>query len=513
MALLEPDEGMERVRRDPESEREISQLPVQQREPIERIQDPQVERTQRVALALRTLSSLCRMLEGIKGRRKSLVFVSEGLDYDSRDLTGAGGAQAFTRRIVGEAGRANVTIYSMNPAGVEMPDQGIDEVLAPTGVEDMGSLRSEGAGRDDFLHVLSAETGGFATLNRGGLEDGLRRIAEDNSNYYLLGYYPKKVLKEGEYRPIRVRVNRPGLSVRARSEYAVRPTASGAGGKKGRAPTVDPFAFMDEESPLPLTGIPLQVFAAPYRLCKKTPRVSVLLHMGIEDFEFAARGEKLRDEVEIRVTAFDRKGKLVERHRHTLKLDLGARSHPSMLRHGIRTLSGIDLRPGDYRLRVFVLERGGDRRGSVFYDLEVPSCGKSSLTMAGLFLGSLKETIVHISAVDGEKKSFSFPPSTRRTFDADDEILIQTEVCNTVSPQTEVSTLVRGSDGTKVVELTELYDESGASAKGVVHDARVPLEGLAAGHYVLEVVARDPVSRKETGRKIRFEVIGSGAGE
>jgi hypothetical protein len=235
--------------------------------------------------------------------------------------------------------------------------------------------------------------------------------------------------------------------------------------------------------------------------------------MGIEDFDFTARGEKLRDEVEIRVTAFDRKGKLVERHRHTLKLDLGIRSHSSVLRHGIRALSGIDLRPGDYRLRVFVLERGGDRRGSVFYDLEVPSCGKSSLTMGGLFLGSLKETIVYISAVDGEKKSFSFPPSTRRAFDADDEILIQTEVCNTVSPQTEVSTLVRGLDGTKVVELTELYDEARASGKGVVHDARVSLEGLAAGNYVLEVVARDPMSRKETGRTIRFEVIGSGVGE
>ncbi len=53
------------------------------------------------------------------------------------------------------------------------------------------------------------------------LSNAFRTIADELKQQYSLGYYPKNKGKEGERREIRVRVNRPGLAVRARDSYVV----------------------------------------------------------------------------------------------------------------------------------------------------------------------------------------------------------------------------------------------------------------------------------------------------
>lgn len=513
MARLQREEEMRRVRREQDVE-EPAPAPIQQERDLESNRDPlYAERSQRAVQTLRMLHGVCGMLEAVKGRRKAVVVISEGLDEGLDDVTGAGGAPALAdevRRIVGEAGRANVSIYLFDPAGVAAPGPRIDEA-APE-ARDVGPLQSEESRRQDSLQTLATETGGWAALSPGALTAGLQRIAEDTSHYYLLRYDPKKPPGEGAYRRIEVRVNDADLSVRARAGYSVSSVVpredTDRDDKKRTAPSRDPFAFMGEESPLPLTGLPLKLFAAPRGSFSETVPVSVLLDMEVGNFQFDSSGNKLRDEVEIRVTAFDLEGKIAERQHRVLTLDVEPRTHRSMLRHGLRVLSRIDLHPGTYRLRVFALERGGGHRGSVFYDLEVPSCGKRSLVMGGLVVGSLKETIVPIVAGEDEKAGFSFPPSTRRTFTADDELLIQTEICNAATAQTEVSTVVRGAEGSTAVDLDEHY--RGTSSSATVHYARVPLKGLPPGPYSLEVVARDPESRFQSRREVHFEIAGSG---
>jgi VWFA-related protein len=74
------------------------------------------------------------------------------------------------------------------------------------------------------MYELANGTGGFIILNTNDLLGGLQRIAQDQNQYYLLGYVPG-VSAEGSCHSLKVKVERGGTEVRARSGYCnVRPT-------------------------------------------------------------------------------------------------------------------------------------------------------------------------------------------------------------------------------------------------------------------------------------------------
>jgi len=84
------------------------------------------------------------------------------------------------------------------------------------------------------LELMVSITDGLRISETALFESGLRRIVDDLSNYYLLGYY-STADADGKFHNITVRVRRPGVQVRARAGYlaakpgeAVKPMTSAA---------------------------------------------------------------------------------------------------------------------------------------------------------------------------------------------------------------------------------------------------------------------------------------------
>jgi VWFA-related protein len=125
--------------------------------------------------------------------------------------------------ILRQANSGNTSFYPVDPRGLVVFDEDIVP-LSPGGigrwnpmvdlVEDSRRLTA----RNDSLRTMAEVTDGLAVVQTGNLSAGMRRIVEDLSSYYLLGYYSTQEL-DGKFHRLTVRVKRPGVRVRARTGY------------------------------------------------------------------------------------------------------------------------------------------------------------------------------------------------------------------------------------------------------------------------------------------------------
>jgi VWFA-related protein len=220
----------------------------------------------RAHVSFSTMLEAMDKLETVHNRRKALVWVSEGYDFnpfqDSRlglrdpsspflqnqsnvmhnnPDTGDGtnqqqnGTDPLTNQqkqqetfsdadlamdlgeITRAANRANTTIYTIDPRGL-IAGGDIDEQVDPT--EWNNYVRKS----QDSMRVLAEETGGLAVVNQNDFDKALKRIDAESSDYYVLGYYSNNPDITKRRRQISVKVTRPKVVVTSqRTEYVLKP--------------------------------------------------------------------------------------------------------------------------------------------------------------------------------------------------------------------------------------------------------------------------------------------------
>ena len=164
-----------------------------------------VERGQRARNTLLSIKNLADSLSSVHGRRKAMVYISEGIGYTTTNFEewreiGGNARRGVTiegalRDAITAASRANVSIYSIDPRGLtNQGDAGIEINYVP----DDPNLRLDGMGlvdelrlSQDSLRVLAEQTGGLASVNTNDMAAAFDRIVRDNSSYYMLGTTPR----------------------------------------------------------------------------------------------------------------------------------------------------------------------------------------------------------------------------------------------------------------------------------------------------------------------------------
>jgi VWFA-related protein len=187
-----------------------------------------------VTVSLRGLSELVGSLGGLPGR-KALLLVSEGMPMSAGEdifslvdvrfgRTASAQLQANRyrvrrdyRQIVARANANRVTFYTLDASG-GYTNTGISAEYGGS-----SNTYSEidfvyDSSRQEPLELLAEGTGGRATIATANFADALRRVAQDLTTYYSLGYAPAHA-DDGRYHQIEVRVKGPGLAVRHREGY------------------------------------------------------------------------------------------------------------------------------------------------------------------------------------------------------------------------------------------------------------------------------------------------------
>jgi hypothetical protein len=157
-------------------------------------------------------------------------------EKDQMELAMVDNALTF-RNMFGEANRANVSFYPVDPRGLAAFDTPMGPEPPLPIAADYAQLRT----RAESLHTLAINTDGIALIGNNDLRKQLRRVADDLTSYYLMGYYSTNSKPDGKFRSIKVRSKRPGIEVRARRGYNAA-TADEIAKARAAAETVVPEA-------------------------------------------------------------------------------------------------------------------------------------------------------------------------------------------------------------------------------------------------------------------------------
>jgi VWFA-related protein len=486
-----------------------------------RLDDPfDSERGFNARRALEMVRDTAQFLADVKGRRKALVMFSEGIDYDIHDVFNNRSASSLifdARDAIAAAQRANVAIYAVDPRGLtQLGDQSIEIAsLSPDATVEYGTSRDfqrELLLAQESLMWLADETGGIALVRSNDINCGLRRIAEDNSRYYVLGYTSDQTKAPDKFRSIEVRLKRPGLKVRARHGYL--PAGSAAAKKREREMKAgtSPALAAALNNPLPIGDLPVRVFAAPFKGEAKNGSVLLAIEVDGQAIPFAVRDDRFTNTVEFSIVAADHTGKVQDSDRHELNLKLKQETRDRVASAGVRVLSRLDLPPGRYQIRVGVHESVGRAVATVPYDIEVPDYSKADFALSGLTLtSSAAGALMTPAPAANIKQLFPVPPVATRTFGRDERLGVFVELYDSATPAphtVDFTTTVTSLDdlGPRFSAQDTRVIEAGAGMRTLEYRGDVPLRDLAPGRYILRVEATSRVDERTVARQVPFEV-------
>jgi VWFA-related protein len=462
----------------------------------------QMDRAFRARSMANSVRKLSEFMSGVRGRRKSLLLIGEGVDYDIYEAVGILGSTASsvlldTHDAIAAATRGNVSIYALDPRGLANADADLIEVAGTVGDAGSRSIQNELRLSQDSLRVLADSTGGFAAVNQNDLNGAFDRIVNENSSYYMLGFYSNNDRRNGRFRKLEVRVKRQGLRVRNRSGYYEARGRAPSQPKESTSPNALAPAIADAlGSPLPMAGVPIKVFAAPFKGTAPNAAVALVIEIDVRDLNFVEGNGTFNEQVEVAFTSTNNQGKVFPGERQTATLTLKPDTYERTKARGLRVLSQANLPPGRYQVRVVAGNKSG-KAGSVVYDLEVPDFTKAPLVMSGVALTAASAgQAPTIKPKDPLGDFLPGPPTAAREFERGDLLVLFAEfyenVRNAPAHQLDFRAELR-AEGGRVVQAvtderssTELQGTNG----GYGFQARLPLDSVEPGLYVIHVEGR-----------------------
>src|SRR5579863_7890457 len=445
--------------------------------------------TDRELFALRAIS---KSLEKIT-EKKSLLYFSGGISRDGIEN------QASLRSAINAAVRANLAIYSVDTRGLQ--------AISPLGDASTGSLRGSGAynggallnnmnanfASQEVMATLSSDTGGKAFFDSNDFAPAFARVQKDTEAYYAIGFHSTDTARDGKYRKLTIKINRPGIKLEYRPGYYA-PADFQHSVKEDRERELEEQITSD----LPATDMAVYLDAMYFRLDENRFYVPVSLIVPGSQVPFVKGGDKDKATLDIIGMVIDEVKRPIGRARETVKLNLdqslGARQK------NIQYNTSFNLPPGKYHLKIVVRENQTGRMGSFEADINLPEMKKTPLKMSSIVLASTRQPSKQDSPLvrNGEE----YVPNISHVFRQDQHLYLLYEVYSPTGEKAAGNQPKGVKPGVNLLSSLELiqgstkvYETPVVQARAINVDGRdavsieldVPLSGLKPGPYLCQL--------------------------
>jgi VWFA-related protein len=340
-----------------------------------------------------TLGSISYVVKGLGELpgRKSLVLFSDGISMFTRDSMVNFRIQQALQKLIDQANRSAVVIYSMDARGL----QTLGFTAADSSNGSLQQLQEQlSARRADFhdsqqgLEYLARSTGGFTIKNSNDLNGGIKKVMEDQQGYYLIGYRPDDTFDTNngrfKYHDIKLKIKRPGdYRVRMRNGFY------GITDEKRAAITQTPLQQIRTAlaSPFGASGVQLKLTSM-FGNIESGSFVHSFLHVKASDLTFTAEPDgSHKATLDIIAISYGDNGVVTDQMGVTRQITVTEKQFKDFLASGFVYNIRLPIKKsGGYQLRVAVRDRTSTKIGSASQFIEVPDIKKDRILMSGLML-------------------------------------------------------------------------------------------------------------------------------
>lgn len=472
----------------------------------------------------RSLRSLAIDLGQVPGR-KTIVLLTGNLTMSDNER------QALTAAIEA-CNKSNVAVYPIDVRDASAADAFSADTAAaggrgglavgggrggagggrggPRGDVDSSTALDPGGASQQALFALAGGTGGFVIRNAGELPDGLRKIGQEQEEYYVLGYTPPES-KEGSCHALRVKVDRGGVTVRARSSYC-----------SGKAQDV--LAGTPAERNLENRAAEAQTgnIAASMRLPffyvgPNVARVNLAMEIAPDAVKFEHKKDAFHAEVNVLGIASTSPeaggGETGARFSDTLTLNFNDAEFQAWKQKPLHYEKEFKIAPGQYNVTI-VFSSGGASFGKLEQPLIVEPYQPGQLALSGIALGKEIRKAGDAGAALFEDKTplvtgdTQLIPTGSSVFTKPEQAFCYFEVYtpDPAKPGVVVMRILDGKTGDVKLDAGALKLDPLASGKSTIPvGLNVSLAPLQPGSYRLEITATDGAG-KSVKRTADFEV-------
>jgi len=366
-----------------------------------------------------------------------------------------------------------------------------------------------------ILQSLADGTGGFAIYNTNDLLGGLKRIARDQNEFYLLGYVPASS-PEGSCHTLKVKMSQGGMQVRSRSGYCNVRAANPLNGRP-----------IEKQMELQAAGnqpgaIHGSLQAPFFYSSPNVAQVNLAMEIPGDSLIFNKDKGKYHANVNVLGIAYNPDGSVGARFNDTLNLDLEKDAWKEFTKQPYRYQNQFDAAPGAYKLSV-VLSSGGDNFAKFETPLKIDAYDGKKFTLGGVVLSKTIQPVDQIPTdVDATLledrtpmivKGMQITPAASYAFKQSDKVVIYSQV---------YEPLLKSDTPPRVVAGYSILDSSN---KQIFFSGPIPLEeyiqkgnavvpfglivqvkDLPPGSYRLVLQAADGAHNQAPNREARFTV-------